>query len=113
MRLGETQELFMRLVPRLIDKAHELGFEVRCGDLYRDPRAFGHMGKKKAYGKPYSNHKLKLAVDLNLFFDGKYMNKTNDHKELGEWWEELHPLCSWGGRFKDGNHYSIMYHRRK
>jgi hypothetical protein len=26
---------------------------------------------------------------------------------LGEFWEGLHPLCRWGGRFNDGNHYSI------
>lgn len=29
MTLGDKQELFMRLLPRLIDKAHELGFEIR------------------------------------------------------------------------------------
>ena len=29
MKLGEKQELFMRLLPRLIDKAHELGGGVR------------------------------------------------------------------------------------
>lgn len=28
MKLGEKQELFMRLLPRLIDKAHEL-----CGGV--------------------------------------------------------------------------------
>lgn len=37
MTLGEKQELFMRLVPRLIDKAHSLGFAIRGGDLFRDP----------------------------------------------------------------------------
>lgn len=31
----------MRLLPRLIDKAHELGFEIRGGDLFRDPRLHG------------------------------------------------------------------------
>ena len=31
MKLGEKQELFMRLLPRLIYKAHELGFEIRGG----------------------------------------------------------------------------------
>lgn len=44
MKLGEKQELFMRLLPRLIDKAHELGFEIRGGDLFRDPRVHGQMG---------------------------------------------------------------------
>lgn len=41
MRLGAKQELFMRLLPALICKAHELGFEIRGGDLFRDPRVHG------------------------------------------------------------------------
>lgn len=113
MKLGETQELFMRLLPHLIDKAHELGFEIRGGDLFRDPRSHGHLGEYQSYGSKFSNHKLKLAIDLNLFEDGTYMARTQDHAELGEWWEQQHKLCSWGGRFNDGNHYSLEYNGRK
>ncbi len=108
MKLGKKQELFMRLLPRLIDKAHELGFEIRGGDLFRDPRVHGEVGKKIGYGKANSNHKLKCAIDLNLFKDGEFMAKTSDHTELGEWWEAQHELCRWGGRYKDGNHYEII-----
>lgn len=107
MTLGQKQELFMRLLPRLIDKAHELGFEIRGGDLFRDPRVHGQHGEKKGYGSKNSVHKLKLAIDLNLFKDGKFCQSTEDHRELGEWWEKQHPDCRWGGRFKDGNHYSL------
>jgi hypothetical protein len=114
MSLGKKQELFMRLLPRLIDKAHELGFEVRGGDLFRNPEAFGEHGtndlkngEKAPYGHKNSCHKLKLAIDLNLFKNGKFMQSTEDHKELGEWWEKQHEDCRWGGRFNDGNHYSI------
>lgn len=109
MTLGEKQELFMRLVPRLIDKAHELGFEIRGGDLYRDPRVFGQTGVKLGYGSANSCHKLKLAIDLNLFKDGEFKSATEDHKELGEWWEKQHELCRWGGTFQDGNHYSLVH----
>jgi hypothetical protein len=109
MILGEQQELFMRYVPRLIDKAHELGYEIRGGDLFRDPRVFGTLGEKKGYGNAYSCHKAKLAIDLNLFKDNKYLDTTEDHRPLGEWWEQQHELCCWGGRFNDGNHYSMTY----
>ena len=109
MRLGKKQELFMRLLPRLIDKAHNLGFEIRGGDLFRDPRLHGEHGTKKGYGHKTSCHKLKLAIDLNLFKDGRFVSSTAGHKELGEWWEKQHELCRWGGRFKDGNHYSITH----
>jgi hypothetical protein len=52
-----------------------------------------------------------LAIDLNLFKDGNFLSATEDHKELGEWWEEQHELCRWGGRFSnaDGNHYSLVH----
>ena len=96
MKLGEKQELFMRLLPRLIDKAHELGFEIRGGDLFRDPRVHGQMGVKQGYGAPNSCHKLKLAIDLNLFKDGAFIQTTEGHRELGEWWEKQHELCRWG-----------------
>ena len=109
MRLGEKQELFMRLLPRLIDKAHELGFELRGGDLFRDPRVHGPIGVKMGYGHPKSGHKNKLAIDLNLFKDGKFLSTTEDHRVLGEWWEQQHELCRWGGRFNDGNHYSLEH----
>lgn len=103
----------MRLVPRLIDKAHELGFEITVGDAYRDPRAFGAPGEKGPYGASYSCHKAKLAIDLNLFKDGQYVDTTEGHRELGEWWEQQDESCCWGGRFNDGNHYSMEHEGRK
>lgn len=123
MRLGEKQELFMRLLPDLINKAHSLGFEIRGGDLFRDPREHGEFGEERGvspgfvtYGHKKSCHKLKLAIDLNLRRRGesKMVTSTKGHQELGEWWEKQHELCRWGGNFKgkgkaDGNHYSLTH----
>ena len=109
MNLSDKQKLFCRLLPKLIKKAHELGFDVTLGDAYRDPRVFGHVGEKKGYGHRKSGHKQRLALDLNLFKDGKYLQKTEDHRELGKYWESLNCHCRWGGRFNDGNHYSIEH----
>lgn len=109
LTLGKKQELFMHLLPSLLNKAHELGFEIRGGDLFRDPRVFGQAGVKLGYGSANSCHKLKLAIDLNLFRNDKFMTATEDHKALGEWWESQHELCRWGGRFQDGNHYSLNH----
>lgn len=109
MSLGTKQRLFARNVARLLDKAHELGFEVTLGDAFRDPRAFGEIGTRVAYGHPKSAHKLRLAIDLNLFKDGKFLQSSEDHEPLGEWWESLHPENRWGGRFQDGNHYSMIH----
>jgi hypothetical protein len=105
--LLQKQFRFMRMVPRLLDKAHEMGFEVTEGDAFRDPRVHGAVGVKMGYGHPKSCHKIRLAIDLNLFRDGKFLDSSEVHKPLGEWWESQGG--SWGGRFDDGNHYSLEY----
>jgi hypothetical protein len=109
--LGDKQRRFMRMLPRLIDKAHEMGFECTEGDAYRDPRVFGELGVRMGYGESNSNHKNKLAFDLNLFKDGKYLADTESHRPLGEWWESQGGC--WGGRFHDGNHYSLEHNGMK
>lgn len=106
---GEAQRLFMRLLPRLIDYIHSKGYECTAGDAYRDPRVFGEVGERLGYGHPKSNHKRRMAFDVNLFKDGAYLSKTEDHKPFGEWWQKQHPLCRWGGEFEDGNHYSLEW----
>lgn len=105
--LRQKQCLFAALVPRLIDKAIALGFEVTLGDAYRDPRVFGGLSVFKGYGNAASCHKLRLAIDLNLFKDGELLTATKDHEPLGIWWESQGGM--WGGRFADGNHYSIEH----
>lgn len=105
--LREKQSRFASMVPSLINKALEMGFEITLGDAFRDARVFGEMGKKVGYGQASSCHKLRLAIDLNLFKNGKYLGTTEAHTELGEWWESQGG--SWGGRFHDGNHYSLEH----
>ena len=95
MSLLAAQKRFAALVPRLIDKAHELGYEVTLGDCYRDPRC--------PYGSKSSRHKSRLAIDLNLFSGAVYLKSGAEHLPLGEWWESLGGI--WGGRFDDSNHY--------
>jgi hypothetical protein len=95
------------MVSNLIIKANELGFDVTLGDAYRDPRWAGDMGEKGIYGRKDSCHKLRLAIDINLFKGGQYLSDTESHRELGEWWESVGG--SWGGRFNDGNHYSLEH----
>lgn len=99
------------MIGMLIKWAYANGYELTFGDAYRDPRVFGQAGEKKGYGRSKSNHKVRLAVDFNLFKDGKYLTKTEDHRPLGEYWESIGG--SWGGRFNDGNHYSLEYEGRR
>ena len=105
MSLREKQSQFARMIPGLILKALEMGYEVTLGDAYRDPRVHGAFGKPGGYGAAKSFHKQRLAIDLNLFKDGKYLEGSDAHLPLGEWWESQGG--TWGGRFRDGNHYSL------
>jgi len=113
MTLRKTQSEFAALVPHLILKAIALGFEVTLGDAYRDHRLHGAPGTKLGYGAARSGHKLRLAIDLNLFKDGVFLESTEAHRALGEFWEQQHPLARWGGRFNDGNHYSFEWQGAK
>jgi len=111
MSLRSKQSLFVQMVSRLIDHAYDHGYELTFGDAYRDPRVHGHVGFKDGYGRRNSLHKERLAIDFNLFKNGKYLAKTEDHRPLGEFWEAIGG--SWGGRFNDGNHYSLKHKGRR
>jgi len=109
MTLREKQSRFMRMVGLLIAFAYEHGYELTGGDLWSSPfyrtESGGNVHKKN------SLHYDRLAIDLNVFKDGVYLAKTEEHAPLGEYWESLGG--SWGGRFNDGNHYSLADGGRK
>lgn len=113
MKLGQKQRLFSKLTIRLFQYIIDNGYEFTYGDAYRDPRAFGKVDEIKTYGRSKSNHKIRLAIDINLFKDGEYLKETIDHAPIGKFWETLDPLCSWGGPFNDGNHYSFIHNGRR
>lgn len=99
MNLVSKQSKFAYAVARLLLHAEQLGYQVTLGDAYRDPRC--------EYGHPDSLHKIRLAIDLNLFRDGKYLSAGSEYTPLGEYWESIGG--TWGGRFNDGNHFSFEH----
>lgn len=99
MKLYLKQARFLHMTQLLIAYAHMLGYELTYGDAKRPDDA--------TYGQEHSLHKKRLALDLNLFKDGVYLSSTEDHRVLGEFWEFIGG--SWGGRFHDGNHYSLEH----
>lgn len=139
MSLLEQQQLFARLLPSLLARAHELGFDVVLGEIQRSDEqaeihALGQTGRERlarlvnalfpmlaqallnnglGTGIRMSVHRLKLAVDLMLFRDGKWLTATEDYQRLGEWWEKQHTLARWGGRWGDGGHFSLEWEGRK
>lgn len=107
LSLGQKQRLFPKMLHELDKFMWSKGYEYTLGDSFRDPRLHGELGVKLGYGHPKSGHKIKLAQDRNLFKDGVYLQTTEAHKIFGEYWESLGG--SWGGRFGDGNHYSLIH----
>lgn len=111
--LSSLQREFAREVSLLISYIYSKGYECTLGDAYRDPRLHGEIGIKKGYGHRNSCHKIRLAIDLNLFRDGQYLSLTSDHQIFGTWWKSRSSYHAWGGDFEDGNHYSFEYQGMK
>ncbi len=84
------------------------GEGVSIQEAFRSPEEALRLSRRKQ-GTAISNslHTKGLAVDLNLYRDGQYLPHTNDHLPIGLVWEAMGG--SWGGRFNDGNHYSLEH----
>ena len=98
-RLNGAQHAFSIAFSQLILFAQDLGYSVSIGHCYRQ-------------NDPRSLHSKRLACDLHLFKDGRYLKGTHDYRYLGQWWIKYGhnyglPL-EWGGSSErnDGNHFS-------
>ena len=117
MTLLEKQQLFAKDFSKLIQFAVSKGYEVTFGETKRS-RAQAEANAKAGTGIKNSLHIIGLAGDLNLYKGGEYLDKSEDHHELGVYWESLSipdAKHRWGGRFigrPDGNHYSIEHEGR-
>ena len=113
MTLGEKQRLFTKLVALLVLHAYELGYELTFGEAWRSPEEAARLAQT-GHGIERSLHSDRLAIDLNLFFEGRWLTQTADFTDLGGWWKAQHELCRWGGDFTkpDGNHFSLTHEGR-
>lgn len=79
------------------------GWGVTLGEANRPiemQRIYIEQGKSWTFG---SKHLKRLAIDLNLFIDGKYTKRFKDYQPLGRMWEMLGGR--WGGSFGDAGHF--------
>ena len=106
MTLSERQQKFAQNAAQLILYIFNEGYACTLGEALRT-QEMADLYAKQGKGIKNSLHLKKLAIDLNLFKDGVYLSDTESHRKFGEWWEKLDPMNRWGGRFKDGNHYSM------
>ena len=121
MRLRQKQSLFVVCLTKLLAFGHSKGYEFTLGEAgVINPRKIrwvpdGVKPMEDGEHMEGSLHYKRLAIDLNLFVDGQYI-RSGQHPayvELGTYWESLHELCTWGGRFSDANHFSVTHGGRK
>ena len=104
MTLGQHQEKFTRDLVKLLLKAQELGYEARLGEVERtitQQEIYIRTGRSKTMN---SMHLKKCAADIHFTKDGVLCYP----EVLGNYWQELDPLNSWGGNwnnFKDKPHF--------
>ena len=108
MALVAEQAAFLQDVARLVVHAAEQGWTVTGGELYRtqeQQEIYVRTGRSKTSN---SYHLKRLAIDLNFFRDGKLCYDVAALKPLGDYWESLAAVNSWGGNwnsFKDVPHF--------
>lgn len=106
MSLVAKQHRFVRMLSLLYAYADLLGYQLTLGQSERPPE-LAELYAQQGRGIKNSLHTMRLAQDLNLFRDGVWLSGTEDHRPLGEFWEFIGG--TWGGRFGDGNHYSLEH----
>lgn len=110
LTLGRKQRWFVKNLGLLIAHVYASGYELTLAEAYRTPEQAA-LNAKKGSGISNSLHTQRLAIDLNLFFQGKFLQDSQDHRPFGEYWKSLHSMNRWGGDFSkpDGNHYSMTH----
>jgi hypothetical protein len=120
MTTGDKQRLFMKLLGEFLVWLYKEGYEVTGGELQRSEEQ-AKANAASGSGIARSLHLIRLAIDLNLFINGAYQSDSAAYAPLGAKWKSMHPLCRWGGDFKDaqgrpkpdGNHFSLEHEGRK
>lgn len=106
--LLEKQQQFSWMFKDFLIWLFANGYTVTIGEVLRTKK---QAADNAAAGIGISNslHLLKLAVDLNIFKDGEFLQTYDELLTVGEIWESLGG--SWGGRFKnqDCDHFSLSY----
>ena len=104
--LLRKQQAFALNAAKLIMYIYSQGYECTFGDAFRTHEQ-AQIYAKIGSGIVNSKHCERLALDLNLFKDGKYVFDEKEWEQFGIYWEKLCVHNVWGGRFvhrNDPNH---------
>ncbi len=97
MKLSEKQRRLTLMVAELTLFAYARDMELTLGEAFRSEEQQAMHIKSGRSRVKRSKHQDRLAVDFNLFIDGKYVRDRESYRKLGEKWEAIGGR--WGGRF--------------
>lgn len=132
--LGTLQRRFALQTAKLIQHIYDSGYAMTYGEAWRTdeqaeidalsvserhrvalltkgefPRLAAAIWQSSGAGIRASNHRNRLALDLNLFKDGVYLTNKNEYAQFGAWWTAQDPIARYGGNFDDYDHFSFAY----
>lgn len=104
----QHQLIFAQNVAKLIEYIYAQGYKCTLGEVYRTREQallYSQIGK----GIVNSNHCSKLAIDINLFKDDKYLTDSEEYKKFAEYWIRLNPFNESGYFWKsrDSGHFEM------
>lgn len=110
--LRQRQETFALNVALLIHYIFEQGYTCTLGEAFRTKEQ-AEIYAKNGKGVINSLHCKRLAIDLNLFKDGVYQDKSEQYDFAADYWLTLHPDNKAGVVGGDGNHFSMSEESNK
>lgn len=117
MSLLDKQNEFVKTLVRFFTWLDINGYEISLGEAYRPlwvAKQYAAMGQ----GIEHSLHTDRLAIDIQLFRRGVWLQTFEDTRDAGTFWESLSTpglqFC-WGGFFTppDTVHFSLSNEGRK
>jgi len=128
MSLVKVQWEFTQDIAKLIEFAAKNSVILTFGEAYRTKdqqrlyyygyeidltdKKIGFIKTKRKSMTLQSNHLKRLAVDFNIFVNGRLTYKKEDTQFLGDFWESLREGNRWGGNFNsfiDVPHFERVY----
>lgn len=100
MTLRQEQSAFATDLMRLFVWMHDKGYEWTFGEAFRTAEQqaiYMKTGRSKTMN---SYHLRRLAIDLNVFRDGRLLATKEEMQPIGDAWEQMGSRNKWGGNWK-------------
>ncbi len=131
MSLRDHQVIFAKNFGLLIGYIYAQGYEITLGEAHRTALQAWANGLPKGtkitaetpsgvriewtekvggIGSAKSLHKIRLAMDINLFSkEGAYLTEETHFMKFADYWKSLNPLNRAGLDFGDAGHFSMEH----